>query len=163
MTTHPFCSGSGPAIAALRRGTTRSSSTKAFFGVLHEAGHGIYEQGLPRALRHAARAASVRSAFTNRNRGCGRTRSVAAGHSGNTSSRAPAGVSRRAGRRELDDFHFAINDVRPWFIRVEADEATYNLHIILRFELELALMTGRSATGRLSRRVERAVPERCSI
>ncbi len=42
----------------------------------------------------------------------------------------------------LDDFYFAINDVQPSFIRVEADEATYNMHIILRFELEQALVSG---------------------
>jgi carboxypeptidase Taq len=42
----------------------------------------------------------------------------------------------------LNQWLFAINDVRPSFIRVEADEATYNLHIILRFELEQALLTG---------------------
>src|SRR5262249_43364271 len=42
----------------------------------------------------------------------------------------------------LDDFFFAINDVQPSFIRVEADEATYNLHIILRFELEQAILSG---------------------
>jgi len=42
----------------------------------------------------------------------------------------------------VDDFHFAINDVRPSLIRVEADEATYNLHIVIRFELELALLNG---------------------
>ena len=42
----------------------------------------------------------------------------------------------------LDTFYAAINDVRPSFIRVEADEATYNLHIILRFELEQALISG---------------------
>src|SRR5262249_56290502 len=42
----------------------------------------------------------------------------------------------------LDDFYFAINDVQPSFIRVEADEATYNLHILLRFELEQALVSG---------------------
>jgi carboxypeptidase Taq len=46
------------------------------------------------------------------------------------------------GNVRLDDFLFAINDVQASFIRVEADEATYNLHIILRFELELALMSG---------------------
>ena len=40
----------------------------------------------------------------------------------------------------LDDFYFAINDVRPSLIRVEADEATYNLHILIRFELEQALL-----------------------
>jgi carboxypeptidase Taq len=42
----------------------------------------------------------------------------------------------------IDDFYFAINDVRPSLIRVEADEATYNLHIIVRFELEQALLKG---------------------
>ena len=40
----------------------------------------------------------------------------------------------------LDDFYFAINDVRPSLIRIEADEATYNLHILVRFELEQALL-----------------------
>src|SRR5262249_37761 len=47
----------------------------------------------------------------------------------------------------LDDFYFAINDVQPSFIRVEADEATYNLHIILRFELEQALVAGELQPG----------------
>ncbi len=42
----------------------------------------------------------------------------------------------------LDEFLFAINRVAKSFIRVEADEATYNLHIILRFELEQALIAG---------------------
>ena len=43
---------------------------------------------------------------------------------------------------DLDDFYFAINDVKTSLIRVEADEATYNLHILLRFELEQALISG---------------------
>ncbi len=42
----------------------------------------------------------------------------------------------------LDEFLFAVNVVERSFIRVEADEATYNLHILLRFELEQALLTG---------------------
>src|SRR5204863_455646 len=46
------------------------------------------------------------------------------------------------GEVSLDDFVFAINDVQPSYIRVEADEATYNMHIILRFELEQALVQG---------------------
>ena len=40
----------------------------------------------------------------------------------------------------LDDFYFAINDVRPSLIRTEADEVTYNLHVLVRFELEQALL-----------------------
>jgi carboxypeptidase Taq len=41
----------------------------------------------------------------------------------------------------MDDFYFAVNDVRPSLIRIEADEATYNLHILVRFELEQALVS----------------------
>src|SRR4029079_8741624 len=39
-----------------------------------------------------------------------------------------------------DDWVFAVNDVRPSLIRTEADEATYNLHVLLRFELERAML-----------------------
>ena len=49
----------------------------------------------------------------------------------------------------LDDFFFAINDVAPSLIRVEADEATYNLHIIIRFELEQALLSADLAVADL--------------
>jgi carboxypeptidase Taq len=41
-----------------------------------------------------------------------------------------------------DQWYFAVNDVRPSLIRTESDEATYNLHILLRFELEKAMLTG---------------------
>src|SRR5947209_15113053 len=41
-----------------------------------------------------------------------------------------------------DDWYFAVNDVRPSLIRTEADEATYNLHVLLRFELERAMLSG---------------------
>lgn len=44
--------------------------------------------------------------------------------------------------RSMEDFHAAINDVHPSFIRVEADEVTYNLHILLRFEIESAIFSG---------------------
>ena len=40
----------------------------------------------------------------------------------------------------FDDFYFAINDVRPSLIRTESDEVTYNLHVLVRFELEQALL-----------------------
>lgn len=50
--------------------------------------------------------------------------------------------SEALGGVALDDFYFAINDVRPSLIRVEADEATYNLHIMIRFELEQDLVNG---------------------
>ncbi len=49
----------------------------------------------------------------------------------------------------MDDFYRAINKVQPSFIRVEADELTYNFHIILRFELEQALLSGDLAVKNL--------------
>ena len=42
----------------------------------------------------------------------------------------------------MDDWDWAVNDIRPTFIRMESDEATYNLHILLRFEMETAMMSG---------------------
>ena len=47
------------------------------------------------------------------------------------------------GQTSLDEFHFAINGVEPTMIRVEADEVTYNLHIMLRFDLERDLISGK--------------------
>ena len=50
---------------------------------------------------------------------------------------------------ELDDWYWAVNDVRSSLIRVEADEATYNLHIVIRFELEQSLISGELAVSDL--------------
>jgi carboxypeptidase Taq len=77
-TTHPFCSGIGPGDCRITTRYNVRHFNESFFGILHETGHGLYEQGLPAA--HA----------TNRSRACGRTRSAAAGRSGSTSSRAHA-------------------------------------------------------------------------
>ncbi len=49
----------------------------------------------------------------------------------------------------LDDFYFAANNVEPSLIRIEADEATYNLHILIRFELEQELISGNLAVADL--------------
>jgi carboxypeptidase Taq len=53
------------------------------------------------------------------------------------------------GNVNLDTFYQAVNKVEPSLIRVEADEATYNLHIMLRFEIELALIEGNLSVGDL--------------
>jgi carboxypeptidase Taq len=142
-TTHPFCSGIGPGDCRI---TTRYDPRRfgqAFFGILHEAGHGIYEQNLP--AEHFGTPCGVNASlgihesqsrlwenFVGRGRPFWEHSFPLAQEAFTT---ALAGV-------RLDDFFFAVNDVRPSYIRVEADEATYNLHIILRFELEQALLTG---------------------
>jgi len=140
---HPFCSGFGPGDCRL---TTRYNARHfpgAFFGTLHEAGHGIYEQGLPRdAFGTPLGSATSLGIHESQSRlwenFVGRSRDF--WHYFYPAAQAV--FPEALGTTKLDDFYWAINDVRPSFIRVEADEATYNLHIMLRFELEKPLVAG---------------------
>jgi carboxypeptidase Taq len=142
-TAHPFCSGFGPGDCRI---TTRYNPRifgESFFGVLHETGHALYEQNLP-AEHFGTPLGSACSFGIHESQSRLWENQVGRGRpfwdhffprAQQTFPAALAGVS-------LDTFYFAINDVRPSLIRVEADEATYNLHIALRFELELALLSG---------------------
>ena len=56
--------------------------------------------------------------------------------------KAQAAFPDTLGDVNLENWYFAVNDIRPSFIRTESDEATYNLHILLRFELEQPLISG---------------------
>jgi len=140
---HPFASGFAPGDVRL---TTREHEDDLFsglFAVLHEAGHGLYEQGLT---------GDIEGTF------CGHATSLGLHESQsrfweNMVGRSPAFWERHIGEvREafpeqlkdipLEQFVRAANLVEPSLIRVEADEVTYHLHIFLRFELELALVRG---------------------
>ncbi len=91
-----------------------------------------------------------RSACTNRSRGCGKTPWAAAGPSGRTGFPMAQRIFREAlAGVKFEPFHAAVNHVAPSLIRVQADEATYNLHIIVRFELERALIAGDLAVADL--------------
>lgn len=143
VAAHPFCSGIGPGDCRLTTRYDEYHFPGAFFGVLHEAGHGIYEQGLDP------------TAFGT---GLGETVSLGIHESQsrlweNFVGRslpfwqhffpiAKATFAEALGDVDVNGFYSAINDVRPSFIRVEADEVTYNLHIMLRFEIEQALLSG---------------------
>jgi carboxypeptidase Taq len=142
-TVHPFCSGIGPGDCRITTRYNPRHFNESFFGILHEAGHGIYEQGLspehygtpcgsPASLGIHESQSRLWENFVGRSRPFWE----------HFFPRARKAFPEALGNVSLDDFYFAINDVRPSFIRVEADEATYNLHIILRFELEQALLTG---------------------
>lgn len=140
---HPFCSGMGPGDCRLTTRYNEQHFPGAFFGVLHEAGHGLYEQGLDRAAFGSPMGETVSLGIHESQSRLwenfvGRSRAFwqhffAPAHQ--AFPEALAGVN-------LDDWYAAINDVRPSFIRVEADEVTYNLHIMLRFELEQPLISG---------------------
>ena len=116
----------------------------AIFGTLHEAGHGLYEQGLePARFRDPAGPFCSIGIHESQSRLwenlIGRSRPFWS-HYYPALQRTFPGVLDDV---PLDAFHGAVNRVAPSLIRVEADEATYNLHIILRFELESDLIAGR--------------------
>jgi carboxypeptidase Taq len=150
VTTHPFCSGIGPGDTRLTTRYNPGDFGDAFFSIAHETGHGLYDQGLDPAHYGTPMGSAVSLGihesqsrlwenFVARSRSFWEFAFPAAQAA---FPQALAGVG-------LNAFHWAINEVRPSFIRVDADEATYNLHILLRFELERALLAGELAVADL--------------
>jgi carboxypeptidase Taq len=141
VTHHPFCTGLGPHDCRITTRYDERHFPGAFFGILHEAGHGIYDQGLP-AEHFGLPPGDAVSLGIHESQSrmwenlVGRSRAFWEFFYPQAQAAFPAALAGVP----LDDFYFAVNDVRPSLIRVEADEATYNLHILIRFELEQALL-----------------------
>lgn len=140
VTAHPFCTTLGPNDCRITNRYDGHFFNSAFFGILHEAGHGIYEQGLPAdqfglPLGEAISLGIHESQSRLWENLVARSRGFWTYFYPKAQQAFPA-----LGDVSVDDFYFAINDVRPSLVRVEADEATYNLHILVRFELERALL-----------------------
>lgn len=143
VTAHPFCSSVGPRDIRITTRYNPRHFAPGFFGVLHEAGHGLYEQGLepehfgtPLGMPCSLGIHESQSRFWENQ--VGRSRPFWE----HFFPRAQQTFTDSLRDVTLDEFVFAINEVRPSLIRVEADEATYNLHILIRFELEQALVSG---------------------
>ena len=141
VTTHPFCSGMGPHDCRITTRYQERFFNSGFFGILHEAGHGIYEQvlrteqyGLP--LGEAVSLGIHESQSRLWENLVGRSRAFWSHFFPAAQKVYPEALQDVS----LDEFYFAANDVRSSLVRVEADEATYNLHILIRFELEQALL-----------------------
>lgn len=146
VSTHPFCSGTGCGDVRFTTRYMEDFFNAAIFGVLHEAGHGIYEQGLDpqHAFTPMGQAASLgihESQSRMWENFVGRSRPFWDHFYGDCQKEFPAAL----GNVSIEAFHAAINRVAPSMIRVEADEVTYNLHIILRFEIERAMLDGQVA------------------
>jgi carboxypeptidase Taq len=140
---HPFCSGIHP--GDVRLATRYKDDIRVgLFGTIHEAGHGLYEQGVAAALGRTP-LGSIRS--------LGIHESQSRLWENNVGLSLPfwkafypslqATFPGPLADVPLDTFFAAVNDVRPSFIRIEADEVTYNLHVVVRFELEHELINGR--------------------
>jgi carboxypeptidase Taq len=149
-THHPFCTELGPYDCRLTTRFDENFFSPAFFGTLHEAGHGMYEQGL-RAEYYGLPPGRYCSLGIHESQSrlwenlVGRRLSFWQHFYAEAQDFFPAALQEVA----LCDFYRAVNTVEPGLIRVEADEATYNLHIILRFQLEQEVINGELDTDDL--------------
>ncbi|MFL6037206.1 MAG: carboxypeptidase M32 [Gaiellaceae bacterium] len=148
-TEHPFASGAG--VDDIRITTHYDPETmKSFFSTMHEYGHGLYSHQLPRELE---RLPVGQSCSLGIHESQSRMWENLVGRSRPFWQlfypRAQAAFPEQLRNIELDAFIAGINRVKPSLIRIKADEVTYGMHIILRFELEQDLVDGRVAVGDL--------------
>lgn len=140
---HPFSTNFGIDDVRITTRVTKNYLPTALFGTFHESGHAMYEQGVSQTLRRTplARGASL-AIHESQSRLweniVGRSRAFWKYFYGELQKNFPENLSSVS----LDNFYRGINKVKPSLIRVEADEATYNLHIMLRLEIEIGLMEG---------------------
>jgi carboxypeptidase Taq len=142
-TVHPFCTSFSNRDVRL---TTRyrEQDLESVWSTLHEAGHGLYAHGIAGSLLRTPLAGAP-SLGVNESQSrtwenlVGRSRPFWLHWYEPLQQSFPAAL----GAVELDDFVRATNRAEPGLIRVDADETTYSLHVILRFELEQDLIEGR--------------------
>ncbi len=143
ISTHPFCSGTHCNDVRLTTRFHEENSLDALGSTMHEAGHGIYEQGLPQEhvgtpMSNAVSLGIHESQSRLWENMVGRSRAFWEW----LCPKLPEFFGEAFAAYGPADFYGASNLARPSFIRVEADELTYNLHVMVRFEIELALMRG---------------------
>ena len=150
LAQHPFCTTLGRGDVRIGTRYYKNDVTRGIFACLHEAGHALYEQGLDAA-----------------HYGTPMGEAVSIGVHESQSRLWENLVGRSEGfwlhfypqlqntfrdafhDGSLETFRRSINRVEPHLIRVEADEVTYNLHVVIRFELERALLDGDLAAADL--------------
>ncbi len=142
-TAHPFMTSIGPHDFRITTRYNEGNLLAGLYGTMHETGHALYEMGLPKERAGTPRGESVslgihesQSRFWENL--VGRSREFC-GHL--------IGVMReffpeQTGALTCDDLWKRVNQVEPSLIRVEADEVTYNQHIVIRMLLEERLITG---------------------
>ena len=141
-TVHPFCTSFSTRDVRL---TTRYHETgiESLWSTMHEAGHGLYAHGIASSLERSTLAGAPSLGL---NESQSRTWENLVGRSRPFWSHwyepLQTTFPEQLGNVDFDTFIAAINRAEPGFIRVEADETTYSLHIILRFNLERQLIEG---------------------
>jgi carboxypeptidase Taq len=140
---HPFTTHFGPDDVRITTRIMPDFLNAAIFGTIHETGHALYEQGVAPALR---RTPLDRGTSLGVHESQSRLWENLVGRSlpfwKYFYPRLQEVFPAQLGNVDLVTFYKGINKVQPSLIRVEADEATYNLHIMLRLDLEIALIDG---------------------
>lgn len=142
--THPFSTSFSVTDCRITTRIQRDYFPTAFFGTMHEAGHALYEQGVDASFERTPLAEGTSLAMHESQsrlweNQVGRSRAYWSQRYPKLQRAFPVAL------RDVDveSFYRGINRVEPSLIRVEADEVTYNLHVMLRFELETDLVSGR--------------------
>jgi len=142
--THPFSIGLGPGDTRITTRYRVDDFLDSLGSTMHEAGHGLYEQGLPKARLLGQPLAEPLGLGAHESQS--RLWENHVGRSRPFWAWALPQARRLLGAPfepfSVDEVYGAVNRVRPNLIRVESDEATYNLHIMLRFDLERAMIQG---------------------
>jgi carboxypeptidase Taq len=149
-TVHPFAVGIGISDLRITTRFDRSHLGTALWAVIHEVGHALYQNGIAPELERTPLCRSASLGFDESQsrmweNWVGRGRPFA----GRLLALLREHFPDRFAALDAESLYRAANRVEPSLIRVEADEVTYNLHIVLRFELELELIEGRLAAADL--------------
>jgi carboxypeptidase Taq len=142
-TAHPFSTNMNLGDIRLTTRYHTDSIIPAVFGVIHEFGHGLYEHGVSQSLERTPLCAGTSLGLHESQSRLwenlvGRSRAAWTCFLPELKQAFP-GQFRDV---EVDQFYRAINKVQPGLIRVDADELTYSLHVVLRFEVEQEMLTG---------------------
>lgn len=142
VSTHPFCESFSKNDVRFTTRFCQTHATSALFGTMHEAGHGLYEQNVAQALEGTPLCAGATMAVHESQSRLwenvvGRSRGFWKRYYPRFQEVFP-----QLGKTSGEAFYRAINRSKPSFIRVEADELTYSLHVLFRFELERELLSG---------------------
>jgi carboxypeptidase Taq len=143
VAVHPFETSFSPGDVRLTTRYEPDFLNTALFGTMHEAGHGMYEQGVSPALQRTLLCAGASLGIHESQSRLwenlvGRSRGFWKYFYPHLQTAFP-----QLAATNLETFYRAINKVSPSFIRIEADELTYSLHIMLRFELEQEVLEGK--------------------
>lgn len=146
LTPHPFMTKFSLGDVRITTRTRKNDLTDSLFSTLHESGHAMYEQGIRMEfegtpLAHGTSSGVHESQSRLWENQVGRSREFWSFFYPKIQENFPAELKNVS----LDTFHRAINKVGRTLIRTDADEVTYNLHVMLRFGLELDMLEGKLA------------------